>query len=118
MMARIDNETIRYLFHIRCSKATSRREGDSLSRNRRARRRKAPLPPLQAPRRVRASRQQLPSVAREIERRQHGQQKDLQYQTGACASRSAEACSRGRESGSQRSLSLRIGEEYKKCHGA
>jgi len=82
MMARIDNETIRYLFHIQVQQGAADSEG-------------APQPSTPpSPTRPRADAvaasaaaarasepQHLPAVAREIERRQQRQQKDLQYQT-------------------------------------
>src|SRR5882762_6131867 len=81
MMARIDNETIRYLFHIQVQQGEQTPSG-------------APQPSSPPPARPRADAvaasaaaragepQHLPAVAREIERRQQRQQKDLQYQTG------------------------------------
>src|SRR5439155_1747758 len=81
MMARIDNETIRYLFHIQMQ------QGEQPQ----AQPRPEPPRPLHpvgahaaaASAAARASEpQHLPEVARQIERRQQRQQKDLQYQTG------------------------------------
>src|SRR5258708_1860521 len=82
MMARIDNETIRYLFHIQVQQGEQPPSGAA-----------QPSTPPQATRpradavaasaaAARANEpQHLPAVAREIERRQQRQQKDLQYQT-------------------------------------
>jgi len=60
----------------------------------------------------------LPAVAREIERRQQRQQKDLQYQTGPAQAEAPKPVKVGAKSGPQRSLPLRFRKKYKKCHGA
>src|SRR5437763_15575905 len=80
MMARIDNETIRYLFHIQMQQGEQPPE---------ARRPEPPRPPPQSAAAAAASAaarasepQQLPAVARETERRQQRQEKDVQHQAG------------------------------------
>src|SRR5260370_24335922 len=84
MMARIDNETIRYLFHIQVQ------QGEQPPSERAPQPSSPPQPTRPRADAVAASAaaaranepQHLPAVAREIERRQQRQQKNLQYQTG------------------------------------
>src|SRR6202790_2950394 len=83
MMARIDNETVRYLFHIQVQQgeqppqtAESRPEPPRTQQMGNAQAAAASA----AARVSEASPAHLPAVAREIERRQQRQQKDLQYQ--------------------------------------
>src|SRR5437773_5761340 len=82
MMARIDNETIRYLYHIQLQ------QGEP-PQVREPRRQPPRQPPSAAAAAVasaaaRASEEpaNLPGFAREMERRQQRQQQNLQYQTG------------------------------------
>src|SRR4029077_3270931 len=85
MMARIDNETIRYLFHIQVQQAE--KHPDEMQLRPEAQRGPAPrgggaqAAVASAAARAREP-QHLPAVARKVERRQQRQQKDLQYQTG------------------------------------
>ncbi len=92
MMARIDNETIRYLFHIQVQQAE--RPPDEMQTHPDAQQPRPPQGPraggAQAAAASAAARalskpapQRLPDVARQLERKQQRQQKDLQYQTGA-----------------------------------
>src|SRR5438045_3076731 len=115
MMARIDNETIRYLFHIQMQ------QGEQ-----------PPPPPSSPPRPARpradavaasaAARagepQHLPAVAREIERRQQRQQKDLQYQTGPAQAEAPKPVKVGAKVGRNDPCPCGSGKKYKKCHGA
>jgi preprotein translocase subunit SecA len=118
MMARIDNETIRYLFHIQVQQGEQPPSG-------------APQPssPPQATRpradavaasaAARASEpQHLPAVAREIERRQQRQQKDLQYQTGPAQAEAPKPVKVGAKVGRNDPCPCGSGKKYKKCHGA
>src|ERR1700674_4504505 len=118
MMARIDNETIRYLFHIQVQQGEQPPSG-------------AP-PPSSPPQPTRpradavaasaAARasepQHLPAVAREIERRQQRQQKDLQYQTGAAQAEATKPVKVGAKVGRNDPCPCGSGKKYKKCHGA
>ncbi len=118
MMARIDNETIRYLFHIQVQQGEQPPAG-------------APQPssPPQ-PTRPRADAvaasaaaragepQHLPAVAREIERRQQRQQKDLQYQTGPAQAEAPKPVKVGAKVGRNDPCPCGSGKKYKKCHGA
>ena len=119
MMARIDNETIRYLFHIQVQQGEQPPSG-------------APQPssPPQATRpradavaasaaAARANEpQHLPAVAREIERRQQRQQKDLQYQTGPAQAEAPKPVKVGAKVGRNDPCPCGSGKKYKKCHGA
>src|SRR5213082_3508912 len=116
MMARIDNETIRYLFHIQMQ------QGEQPPEARR------PEPPRTTPQSAAAAAasaaarasepQQLPAVAREIERRQQRQQKDLQYQTGPAQAEAPKPVRVGAKVGRNDPCPCGSGKKYKKCHGA
>jgi preprotein translocase subunit SecA len=117
MMARIDNETIRYLYHIQIQQGEQPPEG-------RPRQEPARTPPQSAAAAVasaaaRASEpQHLPAVAREIERRQQRQQKDLQYQTGPAQAEAPKPVKVGAKVGRNDPCPCGSGKKYKKCHGA
>jgi preprotein translocase subunit SecA len=118
MMTRIDNETVRYLFHIQVQ------QGEQPPSER------APQPSPQQPTRPRAEAvaasaaarasepQHLPAVAREIERRQQRQQKDLQYQTGPAQAEAPKPVKVGAKVGRNDPCPCGSGKKYKKCHGA
>ncbi len=118
MMARIDNETIRYLFHIQMQ------QGEQPPGARQPQSEPPRTPPQSAAAAVasaaaRASEpQHLPSVAREIERRQQRQQKDLQYQTGPAQAEAPKPVRVGAKVGRNDPCPCGSGKKYKKCHGA
>ena len=62
--------------------------------------------------------QRLPAVAREIERRQQRQQKDLQYQTGPAQAEAPKPVKVGAKVGRNDPCPCGSGKKYKKCHGA
>jgi preprotein translocase subunit SecA len=117
MMTRIDNETIRYLFHIQVQQGEQPGSGGAPQ---------APSP--QQPPRPRAAAasaaaragepEHLPAVAREIERRQQRQQKDLQYQTGPAQAEAPKPVRAGAKVGRNDPCPCGSGKKYKKCHGA
>ena len=117
MMTRIDNETIRYLFHIQVQQGEQPGSGGTPQ---------APSP--QQPARPRAAAasaaaragepEHLPAVAREIERRQQRQQKDLQYQTGPAQAEAPKPVRAGAKVGRNDPCPCGSGKKYKKCHGA
>jgi preprotein translocase subunit SecA len=117
MMTRIDNETIRYLFHIQVQQGEQPGSGGA---------QQAPSP--QQPPRPRAAAasaaaragepDHLPAVAREIERRQQRQQKDLQYQTGPAQAEAPKPVRAGAKVGRNDPCPCGSGKKYKKCHGA
>ena len=115
MMTRIDNETVRYLFHIQVQ------QGEQPAQQIPAQ----PQPPRQradaavASAAARASEpQHLPAVAQEIERRQQRQQKDLQYQTGPAQAEAPKPVRAGAKVGRNDPCPCGSGKKYKKCHGA
>jgi preprotein translocase subunit SecA len=117
MMTRIDNETVRYLFHIQVQQGEQPGPGGAAQ---------APTP--QQPPRPRAAAasaaaragepEHLPAVAREIERRQQRQQKDLQYQTGPAQAEAPKPVRAGAKVGRNDPCPCGSGKKYKKCHGA
>ncbi len=119
MMARIDNETVRYLFHVQIQREE--------------------VPPLQAqPRPAAPPRQihsaatavasaaaraeeapaRLPDFARALERKQERQQKDLQFQAGAAQAEAPKPVRAGAKVGRNDPCPCGSGKKYKKCHGA
>jgi len=120
MMARIDNETIRYLFNVQVQvEGSPSGEGSS-------------QPPRQAP--PAASRPfaaaasaaarvaeepapPLPAFAREMERKQQRQEKEMQYQTGAAQAEPPKPVRAGAKVGRNDPCPCGSGKKYKKCHG-
>src|ERR1700726_3758037 len=123
MMARIDNETVRYLFHIQVQQAE--RPPDEMDT-----RPQTPRGPVSrsggaqaavASAAARASeppQQRLPEVARQLERKQQRQQKDLQYQTGPAQAEAPKPVRAGAKVGRNDQCPCGSGKKYKKCHGA
>jgi preprotein translocase subunit SecA len=120
MMARIDNETVRYLFHIQVQQGEPPQQLEP--------RPEPPRPPRDARNAMasaaaRASSgdgepQHLPSVAREIERKQARQQRDLQYQTGPAQAEAPKPVRAAAKVGRNDPCPCGSGKKYKKCHGA
>jgi len=122
MMARIDNETVRYLFHIQVQQAE--RPPDEMDV-----RPQTPRGPVSrsggaqaavASAAARASeppQQRLPEVARQLERKQQRQQKDLQYQTGPAQAEAPKPVRAGAKVGRNDQCPCGSGKKYKKCHG-
>ena len=120
MMTRIDNDTVRYLFHIQIQQGEQ--PGTVEAR---------PAPPRQsqsggaqaaaasaAARASDAAAQRLPEVARQLERKQQRQQKDLQYQTGPAQAEAPKPVRVGAKVGRNDPCPCGSGKKYKKCHGA
>src|SRR5580658_837088 len=118
MMTRIDNETIRYLFHIQVQQneqppadmqvrpeAQQRSGGTQAAVASAAARAAEPAP------------QRLPDVARQLERKQQRQQKDLQYQTGAAQAEPPKPVRAAAKVGRNDPCPCGSGKKYKKCHG-
>src|ERR1700738_606291 len=125
MMARIDNETIRYLFHIQIQQAE--RSPDEMQLRPEAqqaaipRRTSGGAQAAVASAAARASEpapQRLPEVARQLERKQQRQQKDLQYQTGPAQAEAPKPVRSGAKVGRNDPCPCGSGKKYKKCHGA
>jgi preprotein translocase subunit SecA len=134
MMARIDNETIRYLYHIQVQQAERPPdEMDTRPQDPRATLQGGGGAQAALPRRssggaqaavasaaARASEpspQRLPEVARQLERKQQRQQKDLQYQTGPAQAEAPKPVRAGAKVGRNDPCPCGSGKKYKKCHG-
>jgi preprotein translocase subunit SecA len=125
MMGRIDNETIRYLFHIQLQQA----EKHPADMQVRPEAQNAPAPAQQrsggtqaavasaAARAAEPAPQRLPDVARQLERKQQRQQKDLQYQTGAAQAEPPKPVRVAAKVGRNDPCPCGSGKKYKKCHG-
>jgi preprotein translocase subunit SecA len=124
MMARIDNETIRYLYHIQIQQAerppdemdtrpqgpppgSPRSGGAQVAVASAAARAAEPTAPAR-----------LPAFARDMERKQQRQEKDLQYQTGAGQAEAPKPVRAGAKVGRNDPCPCGSGKKYKKCHGA
>jgi preprotein translocase subunit SecA len=119
MMTRIDNETVRYLFHVQIQ------QGEAPAQQERARpepaRMQASAQAAVASAAARAgepAQQRLPDFARALERRQERQQRDLQYQTGAAQAEAPKPVRAGAKVGRNEPCPCGSGKKYKKCHGA
>ena len=118
MMARIDNETIRYLFHVQIQQG----EAPPQQQARREAPRQAPTSAAAAAAASAAARaeeapQRLPDFARALERKQERQQKDLQYQTGPAQAEAPKPVRAGAKVGRNDPCPCGSGKKYKKCHG-
>ncbi len=118
MMTRIDNETVRYLFHVQVQVEGGPQQGGD----------HPPTPPPAAPRPLAAAASaaaraaeapaQLPSFARAMERKQERQEKELQYQTGVAQAEAPKPVRAGAKVGRNDPCPCGSGKKYKKCHGA
>ena len=122
MMARIDNETIRYLFHIQMQQGEQPQAQARPEPPRPLRSAGAGAQAAVASAAARAGAdsepQRLPEVARQIERRQQRHQKDLQYQTGPAQAEAPKPVRAGAKVGRNDPCPCGSGKKYKKCHGA
>ena len=123
MMTRIDNETIRYLFHIQMQQAEkhpdemqTRPEAQTRPAQRTGGARAAVA--SAAARAEEPAPQRLPAFAREMERKQERQQKELQYQTGPAQAEAPKPVRAGAKVGRNDPCPCGSGKKYKKCHGA
>jgi preprotein translocase subunit SecA len=110
MMSRIDNETIRYLYHIQIQQAEKAPE--DMDTRPEAQQAGEPARPQQQP-----GPRRVPEVARQIERKQQRQQKDLQYQTGPAQAEAPKPVKVGAKVGRNDPCPCGSGKKYKKCHG-
>jgi len=121
MMARIDNETIRYLFHVQVQIEGGQQQGGEGTPQPRP-----PAPPPSRPLAAAASAAaraaetpaQLPAFAKEMERKQQRQEKEMQYQTGAAQAEAPKPVRAGAKVGRNDPCPCGSGKKYKKCHGA
>jgi preprotein translocase subunit SecA len=121
MMGRIDNETIRYLFHVQIQQ-----EGGGPPPSEQARQ-PVPAGPRQlhgtatavasAAARAEEGPAKLPDFARALERKQERQQKDLQFQAGAARAEAPKPVRAGAKVGRNDPCPCGSGKKYKKCHG-
>ncbi|HKD73434.1 MAG TPA: preprotein translocase subunit SecA [Candidatus Acidoferrum sp.] len=121
MMTRIDNETVRYLFHVQIQQGEPSPEQPRQPR---------PEPPralgptpaaaaaASAAARVEVAPQRLPDFARALERKQERQQKEMQYQTGPAQAEAPKPVRAGAKVGRNDPCPCGSGKKYKKCHGA
>ena len=121
MMGRIDNETIRYLFHVQIQQ-----EGAAPPQSRETAQ-AAPAPRqlhgtatavASAAARAEEAPAKLPDFARALERKQERQQKDLQFQAGAAQAEAPKPVRAGAKVGRNDPCPCGSGKKYKKCHGA
>jgi preprotein translocase subunit SecA len=121
MMTRIDNETIRYLFHVQIQQGEPPPEQPRQPRPQ-SPRHLGPSTALaaaaSAAARAEESPQRLPDFARTLERKQERQQKDLQYQTGPAQAEAPKPVRAGAKVGRNDPCPCGSGKKYKKCHGA
>ena len=121
MMTRIDNETVRYLFHVQIqqSEAAPAQAAPPRTAPPRQHLSSAAAAVASAAARVEeAPAQKLPEFARALERKQERQQKDLQFQTGAGQAEAPKPVRAGAKVGRNDPCPCGSGKKYKKCHGA
>jgi preprotein translocase subunit SecA len=123
MMARIDNETIRYLYNVQVQVEGAPPSGGS------AQPAQPPQPPAAAPRPFAAAASaaarvseevapaQLPAFAKEMERKQQRAEKEMTYQAGTAASEAPKPARAGAKVGRNDPCPCGSGKKYKKCHG-
>jgi preprotein translocase subunit SecA len=119
MMARIDNETVRYLYNVQVQM-----EGNVPPQGAPA----AAPPAAAAPRPLAAAASAaarvnddgaapLPAFAREMERKQQRQEKEMRFQAGATQSEAPKPVRAGAKVGRNDPCPCGSGKKYKKCHG-
>jgi preprotein translocase subunit SecA len=120
MMARIDNETIRYLFHVQVQQGEPPQAQQQRAQAPQARPAgsSAAAAVASAAARAEAAPARLPDFARSLERKHEKQQKDLQYQTGAAQAEAPKPVRAGAKVGRNDPCPCGSGKKYKKCHGA
>ena len=114
MMTRIDNETIRYLFHIQVQiEGQPRQPAPPPSR---------PPSPLAAATGAAAARaaepERLPAFARDMERKHQRQEKEMQLRAGGAQAEAPKPVRAGAKVGRNDPCPCGSGKKYKKCHGA
>jgi preprotein translocase subunit SecA len=118
MMARIDNETVRYLFHVQIQQGEAPPEA----------REPRPEPPRRQPpsavaaaasaaARAEEAPAKLPDFARALERKQERQQKEMQLNAGAGPVEPPKPVRAGAKVGRNDPCPCGSGKKYKKCHG-
>jgi preprotein translocase subunit SecA len=115
MMARIDNETIRYLFHVQIQQQAPQPQEVAPAPARQLHGAAAAVASAAA--RAEEAPQRLPDFARALERKQERQQKDLQFQTGPAQAEAPKPVRAGAKVGRNDPCPCGSGKKYKKCHG-
>ena len=124
MMARIDNETVRYLYHVQIQQgeppATQQQRPQAVPEPPQPRKSAQAAVASAAARAEEpaAAPARLPDFARAMERRQERQQRDLQYQTGAAQAEAPKPVKAGAKVGRNDPCPCGSGKKFKKCHGA
>src|SRR5208282_2906602 len=118
MMTRIDNETVRYLFHVQIQQNEPPPAREPRPEPPRTLPGAAAAAASAAARASDAPTQRLPDFARALERRQERQQKDLQYQRGAGQAEAPKPVRAGAKVGRNDPCPCGSGKKYKKCHGS
>jgi preprotein translocase subunit SecA len=122
MMARIDNETVRYLFHVQIQQGEAPPPQMQQSQPMPARMPAQSAAAAVASAAARADEsvptQKLPDFAKALERKQERQQRDLQFQTGAGQAEAPKPVRAGAKVGRNDPCPCGSGKKYKKCHGA
>jgi preprotein translocase subunit SecA len=120
MMARIDNETIRYLFHVQIQQGPPPQQQQPKPQPVQQARQAVPSAAAavaSAAARAEEAPQRLPDFARALERKHEKQQKDLQYQTGSAQAEAPKPVKAGAKVGRNDPCPCGSGKKYKKCHG-
>jgi preprotein translocase subunit SecA len=122
MMARIDNETVRYLYHVQIQQgeppAGQQQQVPAEAQRPRQNAQAAVASAAARAEEPQATPARLPDFARAMERRQERQQRDLQYQTGAAQAEAPKPVKAGAKVGRNDPCPCGSGKKYKKCHGA
>ena len=126
MMARIDNETIRYLFNVQVQVEGAPQQGPLQGPSQGSPSQPAPQAARPRPFAAAASAAArvaeepappLPAFAREMERKHQRQEKELQYQTGPAQAEAPKPVRAGAKVGRNDPCPCGSGKKYKKCHG-
>ncbi|HUL34222.1 MAG TPA: preprotein translocase subunit SecA [Candidatus Eisenbacteria bacterium] len=119
MMTRIDNETIRYLFHVQIQQSEAPPQtAQARTAAPRQQISSAAAAVASAAARVEEEPQRLPDFARALERKHERQQKEMQYQTGPAQAEAPKPVRAGAKVGRNDPCPCGSGKKYKKCHGA
>ena len=121
MMARIDTETVRYLYNVQVQVDTQQPQNLPDGSPTPAPQSSGPRPmAVAASAAARASEEtapSLPAFAREMERKQQRQEKQMQLQAGNTASEAPKPARAGAKVGRNDPCPCGSGKKYKKCHG-
>ncbi len=120
MMARIDTETVRYLYNVQVQVDTQQPQNLPDGSPTPAPQSSGPRPmAVAASAAARASEETapLPAFAREMERKQQRQEKQMQLQAGNTASEAPKPARAGAKVGRNDPCPCGSGKKYKKCHG-